>query len=114
MEDDPGLARLLQKTLNRRGFAVDIAANGEDGLTMINASRYDLLLIDYNMPFLGGIDVIRTLTARKSLLPTIMITGEGNRKRYVGDACGTADKKWRCLTLQIASSTHSCRPVGRE
>lgn len=80
MEDDPGLARLLQKTLNRRGFVVDIAANGEDGLAMINASRYDLLLIDYNMPFLGGIDVIRTLATKKSLLPTIMITGEGNER----------------------------------
>ncbi len=78
MEDDPGLARLLQKTLNRRGFVVDIAANGEDGLAMINSSRYDLLLIDYNMPFLGGIDVIRTLATKKSLLPTIMVTGEGN------------------------------------
>ncbi len=78
MEDDPGLARLLQKTLHRRGFVVDIAANGEDGLAMIDASPYDLLLIDYNMPFVGGIDVIRTLTAKKSLLPTIMVTGEGN------------------------------------
>jgi PAS domain S-box-containing protein len=78
MEDDPGIARLLQKTLQRRGFVVDIALNGEDGLAMIDATQYDLLLIDYNMPFLGGIDVIRTLAAKKTLPPTIMVTGEGN------------------------------------
>ena len=78
MEDDPGLARLLQKILQRRGFTVDIATNGEDGLALISAGQYDLLLVDYNMPFLCGIDVIRTLTAKNALPPTIMVTGEGS------------------------------------
>ena len=78
MEDDPGLARLLQKTLQRRGFVVDVAANGEEGLTMVKRSPYDLLLVDYHMPFQDGIDVIRTLSAQGALLPTIMITGVGN------------------------------------
>jgi len=80
MEDDPGLARLLQKTLQRRGFTVDVAANGEDGLAMIKTSPYDLVLVDYNMPFQGGIDVIRTLAASGpgTFPATIMVTGEGN------------------------------------
>ena len=37
MEDDPGLARLLQKILQRRGFVIDIATNGEEGLAMLDA-----------------------------------------------------------------------------
>lgn len=78
MEDDPGLARLLQKILQRRGFSVDVAANGEEGLVLAKASRYNLLLVDYNMPFQGGIDVIRTLSSSGALPPTIMVTGEGN------------------------------------
>ncbi len=78
MEDDPGLARLLQKILQRRGFVIDIATNGEEGLSMLDADLYELLLVDYNMPFLGGIDVIRALSAKNALPPTIMITGEGN------------------------------------
>jgi two-component system cell cycle sensor histidine kinase/response regulator CckA len=78
MEDDPGLARLLQKILQRRGFLVDVASNGEEGLAMAKASSYNLLLVDYNMPFQGGIDVIRTLSLAGSLPPTIMVTGEGN------------------------------------
>ncbi len=78
MEDDPGLARLLQKMLQRRGFVINIATNGEEGLTMLDAEQYDLLLLDYNMPFMGGIDVIRALTAKNALPPTIMVTGEGN------------------------------------
>ena len=78
MEDDPGLARLLQKILQRRGFVIDISTNGEEGLAMLDADHYELLLVDYNMPFLGGIDVIRALTAKNALPPTIMVTGEGN------------------------------------
>ncbi len=78
MEDDPGLAHLLRKILHRRGFVIDIAANGKDGLAMLDAGHYDLLLVDYNMPLMGGIDVIRTLSEKNALLPTIMITGEGN------------------------------------
>ena len=78
MEDDPGLAVLLQKNLQRRGFRVDLAANGEEGLTMVDTTGYDLLLVDYNMPFLGGIDVMRALASKSLAAPVIMVTGEGN------------------------------------
>jgi PAS domain S-box-containing protein len=78
IEDDPGLARLLQKTLQRRGFVVDIATNGKDGLTMVEATPYSLVLVDYNMPNMDGMDVIRALSAREDSPPTIMVTGEGN------------------------------------
>jgi PAS domain S-box-containing protein len=78
IEDDPGLARLMQKILQRRGFVVDVAANGEDGLAKLRTAGYNLLLLDYNMPFMGGMDVIRLLTAEGKLVPTIMVTGEGN------------------------------------
>lgn len=78
IEDDPGLARLMQKILQRRGFVVDVASNGEDGLAMLRSNGYDLLLLDYNMPFMGGMDVIRMLSAEGNLVPMIMVTGEGN------------------------------------
>lgn len=78
MEDDPGLSVLLQKSLQRRGFLVDTAANGEEGLKMAEADHYDVLLVDYNMPFFGGIDVIRALSSKERPVPVIMVTGEGN------------------------------------
>lgn len=80
MEDDPGLSVLLKKNLVRRGYSVDIAADGEEGLRMLDASRYDLLLIDYSMPLRGGIDVIRELASKGKFPPTIMVTGEGNEE----------------------------------
>ena len=54
MEDDPGLSRLLQKSLQRRGYRVDVASNGEEGMAMLEGAKYNLLLCDYNMPFCGG------------------------------------------------------------
>jgi diguanylate cyclase (GGDEF)-like protein/PAS domain S-box-containing protein len=78
MEDNPGLAVLLQKNLQRRGFLVDTAANGEEGLKMVETTRYDVLIVDYNMPFLSGLDVIRTLASKGMPIPVIMVTGEGN------------------------------------
>jgi PAS domain S-box-containing protein len=78
MEDDPGLSQLMQKRLQRQGYQVVIAGNGEEGLALARKESYDLLVVDYNMPFLGGLEVIRTLIASGSAVPMIMVTGEGN------------------------------------
>ena len=78
MEDDPGISRLLQKALERQGYTVDLASNGEEGLTRIKSTAYDLLLVDYHMPVLGGMDVMRALTSAGDFPPLIMVTGEGN------------------------------------
>jgi len=80
MEDDPSLSVLLQKSLQRKGFIVETAANGEEGIAMVGAASYDILLVDYNMPFLGGIDVLRTLASKGTFPPTIMVTGEGSEE----------------------------------
>lgn len=80
MEDDPGLAHLIEKRLQRQGYEVSLAANGEEGLRMARAAAYDLLIVDYNMPFLGGLDVIRALASTNQLVPAIMVTGEGNEE----------------------------------
>lgn len=80
IEDDAGLARLLQKTLQRRGYLVDLAHEGEKGLSILEKEAYDILLVDYNLPGMGGLDVIRILSVQGRLLPTIMVTAHGNEK----------------------------------
>jgi two-component system sensor histidine kinase/response regulator len=78
MEDDPGLARLVQKQLGRANHVVHIAQDGGQGLAMCASGDYDLLLIDQNMPVHDGLEVIRSLAAQDALPPTIMITGAGS------------------------------------
>lgn len=78
MEDEVGLARLMQKKLGRLGYEVDIAPDGETGLAMVTEKEYSVLLIDYNMPGLCGTEVISALVARGPFPPAIMVTGNGN------------------------------------
>ena len=83
MEDDPGAARLVQKTLGRAGYAVDIARNGREGLDMYDAGAYSLLLVDQSMPLLEGLEVLRRLASRESTPPIVMITGHGDERLAV-------------------------------
>lgn len=78
MEDDPGAARLVQKTLSRAGFTVSVARNGQEGLDMNNTEDYELLIVDQSMPILEGLEVLRRLTLQKSSTPAIIVTGHGD------------------------------------
>jgi len=78
MEDDQGLAQLLQRRLKRLGYAVDVAPDGEQGLTMVESDIYEVIVVDHKMPRKNGLEVIRSLAAKGELPPTVMTTGVGD------------------------------------
>ncbi len=80
MEDDEGLAQLLKKRLERQGFSVDLAANGEEGLRMFNPDDHQIIAIDQNMPILDGLEVIKILAKYTSIPPIVMVTGTGDER----------------------------------
>ena len=80
MEDNPGLARLFKKRLERAGYVVDLAPDGEQGLDIYAAGSYDVVAVDQVMPVCNGLDVIRTLAAQGPLPPIIMVTGTGSEE----------------------------------
>jgi len=80
MEDDRALARLVKHRLERAGYAVDLACDGNEGLLRYAAGAYEVLVVDHAMPVRDGLDVIRTLAAEGPLPPTIMVTGAGNER----------------------------------
>ena len=80
VEDDPGLARLLQKRLGKAGYAVDIAADGQEGVAKYHADPYDVVLVDQSLPIHDGLEVISILGSNGTLPPTIMITGTGDER----------------------------------
>jgi diguanylate cyclase (GGDEF)-like protein/PAS domain S-box-containing protein len=80
IEDDPGLARLMQKRLGRAGYAVDIAADGKEGIARYHADPYGVVLVDQSLPIHDGLEVIRILGSNGSLPPMIMITGTGDER----------------------------------
>ena len=83
LEDDRGLARLLQKKMIRQGFAVDLVHDGPTGIDILHSEDYDALIVDHKMPGKSGLEVIRQLAANGKLLPTLMVTGAGDEKLAV-------------------------------
>lgn len=64
VEDEPKVTRTLVKGLEADHFAVDVAENGEEGLQLSTEIDYDLVILDWNLPKLDGLTVLRKL--RKS------------------------------------------------
>ncbi len=73
-EDKPRMARLLQRTLQNEGYSVAMAFNGEEALNIGIAGGLDVIVLDVMLPGRDGFDVIRSLRAAKSMVPTIMVT----------------------------------------
>jgi CheY-like chemotaxis protein len=61
IEDDKPIAEMYSRVLEREGYHVDFAYNGEDGLKQAEAKPYDLILLDIMMPAKTGIDVLHEL-----------------------------------------------------
>ena len=73
-EDKPRMARFLQRALESEGYAVELAFDGEQALSMGLSGGLDLMVLDVMLPRRDGFDVIRNLRAAKQMLPTIMVT----------------------------------------
>ncbi len=73
-EDDRELSRAVQTLLTRSGYAVDAVYNGEDALDYIRGGQYDGLIIDWMMPRLSGVEVVRRLRQEGQDLPCLMMT----------------------------------------
>ena len=83
LEDDKGLARLLQRKMRREGYKLDTAHDGIAGLAILEKQSYDVLLVDHKMPGFSGLEVIRRLAAGGMLPPTVMVTGAGDESTAV-------------------------------
>lgn len=78
IEDETVLARNIQRYLTQFGFEVYSAANGASGLVQFDATRPDLVLVDYNLPGMNGIDLLRHISSRDPSVKIIMFTAHGN------------------------------------
>lgn len=74
VDDEENLRRLLTKLLTHESFAVEEAADGEEGLTKYKAGRYDLVLLDLKLPKLDGLSVLRAVIEYDPDALVILIT----------------------------------------
>ncbi|MEJ7841422.1 MAG: response regulator transcription factor [Rubrobacter sp.] len=75
IDDDPAVASLLKRGLSYEGFAVDVAADGENGLAAVRERYPDLVILDIMMPGIDGLEVLRRLRTADAELPVLMLTG---------------------------------------
>jgi two-component system KDP operon response regulator KdpE len=74
VEDDAGIRQSLFETLTALGFVIGEAGNGEEALSRLRMVDYDAVLLDINMPGMGGIEACRTICRRYPHIPIIMLT----------------------------------------
>jgi two-component system KDP operon response regulator KdpE len=74
VDDEPAIRRALRAPLLELGFQVAEASRGDEGLQALRAATYDVVLLDMNMPGLGGIDTLKRIRAFAPRLPVIMLT----------------------------------------
>ena len=76
IEDEPGIARFLKQGLEEEAFAVDVVGDGVLGLAQAQSQAYDLLLVDWMLPGLTGLEVCRQLRAAQNLTPLLFLTAK--------------------------------------
>ncbi|WP_188261889.1 response regulator [Azospirillum tabaci] len=77
VEDDPALARQLAERLEGEGYAVDRAADGEEGQFLGETEPYDAIVLDLGLPRVDGLTVLRSWRAQGITAPVIILTARG-------------------------------------
>ena len=76
VEDEAALAAMVRDALMGEGFAVDVAATGDDGLWAATEHPYDVIVLDIMLPGLSGYEVCRQLRSRDVWTPIVMLTAK--------------------------------------
>jgi two-component system response regulator MprA len=87
VDDDPQLREALTRALELDGYDVSTASNGAKALEAVSGHRPDVMVLDVMMPYVGGLDVCRTLRGRNDRVPILVLTARDE----VGDRVAGLD-----------------------
>lgn len=78
VEDETAIANFISEGLEEEGFAVDVSNNGKKGLefALANLEEYDVILLDWMLPGLSGIEICRAIRVENKTLPIIFLTAK--------------------------------------
>ena len=91
VEDEPKVARFVERGLREEHFAVDVAVDGEAGLDMALVHDYDLVVLDVMLPKKDGFEVLEALRAARRPCKVLMLTARDSVKDRVRGLDGGAD-----------------------
>lgn len=76
IDDDPTLLELLNGVLAGEGWIVETASNGRDGLQLMQNFSFDLVLLDWQLPDINGLEILTTYRSSGGTIPIIFLTGK--------------------------------------
>lgn len=91
VEDEPVLAEQLRAALADNGYAVDCAANGQDGLHLGREETFDAVILDLGLPQLDGLSVLKAWRSAGRTMPVIILTARDNWSDKVSGIDAGAD-----------------------
>ncbi|ACM92192.1 response regulator receiver domain protein [Nautilia profundicola AmH] len=77
IEDDEKIAKNIEKVFRQIGYRIDIAKDGEEGLYMAQNNNYDVLIVDWMLPKISGIDLLKKLKKEKNT-PALILTAKSD------------------------------------
>lgn len=96
IEDDQGLGRLVRRTLEARGYQVEVVTDGAQGLARLRDGGVDLVALDHHMPGQTGLDVLPRICELEDAPPVIYVTGsEDSRVAVAALKAGAVDYVWK-------------------
>jgi CheY-like chemotaxis protein len=81
IDDEQGIRNLLDTLLSRKGYDVVLAASGRKGLELFRRERPDVVVLDLNMPEMGGVAVLQQIRTLKPEQLVIVLTGAGTPEK---------------------------------
>ena len=98
IDDEEVLARNIATYLQRQGMEVDVTHNGVDGLMRVSDFNPQLVLLDYNLPDMNGLEIMKRILAVRPRTRVIMMTGQGSETVAV-------------CALKSGASDYVCKPM---
>jgi len=83
VEDDPGIYKFLQEGLEEEGYTIEIASDGIEGIEKYHQLKPDLILLDWMLPGISGLDVCKEIRKYNKELPILFLTAKETIKETI-------------------------------
>lgn len=92
VEDEPKVALFIKKGLETQSYAVTVAADGREGKRLIGSERFNLAILDVNLPFVSGLELATYIRSKKPAMPILMLTAlDTTTDKLLGFEAGADD-----------------------
>ncbi|MFP4670935.1 MAG: response regulator [Desulfohalobiaceae bacterium] len=92
VDDEEEFITTLSERLELRGYSTDTASDGQQALAMLDATCYDVVMLDLMMPGMSGLEILQQAKRLKPDLPIILLTGHGSTREGIeGMRLGAVD-----------------------